>query len=52
MIQLMMNLSATPISQVEHWLPDRWKRRKSAPSGRFIAHGNGRLGSPIMVSGV
>jgi transposase len=31
--QLLTNLPATPISQVEQWLPDRWKFRNLAPSG-------------------
>ena len=30
--QLLTNLPATPISQVEGWLPDRWKLRNSAQS--------------------
>ena len=28
--QLLTNLPATPISQIEQWLPDRWKRRNPA----------------------
>jgi transposase len=31
--QLLTNLPATPISQLEQWLPDRWRLRNSAPSG-------------------
>jgi hypothetical protein len=31
--QLLVNLPARPISQIEQWLPDRWKLRNSAPSG-------------------
>lgn len=29
--QLLTNLPATPISQLEHWLPDHWKRRDTPP---------------------
>jgi hypothetical protein len=31
--QLLANLPATPISQIEQWLPDEWKRRNPAPEG-------------------
>ncbi|MGD0461588.1 MAG: transposase domain-containing protein [Tepidisphaeraceae bacterium] len=31
--QLLTKLPATPISQIERWLPDEWKRRISRPSG-------------------
>ena len=31
--QLLTNMPATPISQIEQWLPDRWKLRKPSPSG-------------------
>jgi transposase len=31
--QLLTNLPATPIGQINHWLPDDWKRRNLAPSG-------------------
>ena len=31
--QLLTNLPATPISQIEPWLPDRWKLRNHSPSG-------------------
>ncbi len=31
--QLLTNLPATPISQLEQWLPDQWKQRNPAPSG-------------------
>jgi len=31
--QLLVNLPATPISQIEQWLPDRWKLRNPSPSG-------------------
>jgi transposase len=31
--QLLTNRPATPISQIERWLPDQWKRRNSPPSG-------------------
>jgi hypothetical protein len=31
--QLLTNLPATPISQLEQWLPDRWKQRSCDPSG-------------------
>jgi len=31
--RLLMNLPATPISQIEQWLPHRWNLRNSAPSG-------------------
>jgi transposase len=30
--QLLTNLPATPISQLEHWLPDDWKRGNPLPS--------------------
>jgi len=30
--QLLTNLPATPISQLERWLPDHWKRRNPGPS--------------------
>ena len=30
--QLLTNLPATPISQLEQWLPDEWNRRNSVPS--------------------
>jgi len=33
LMQLLTNLPATSITQVEAWLPDRWKLRNSAPSG-------------------
>ncbi|HEY1684100.1 MAG TPA: transposase domain-containing protein, partial [Tepidisphaeraceae bacterium] len=29
--QLLINLPATPISQLPHWLPDVWKQTLSAP---------------------
>jgi hypothetical protein len=32
--QLLTNLPATPISQIEQWLPDNWKRRNPAPSAQ------------------
>jgi len=28
--QLLANLPDTPISQLEQWLPDQWRRRKRA----------------------
>jgi hypothetical protein len=31
--QLLTNLPATPMSQIEQWLPDDWKRRNPTPSG-------------------
>jgi transposase len=31
--QLLTNLPATPISQIERWLPDGWKLRNHSPSG-------------------
>jgi transposase len=31
--QLLMNLPATPISQIDDWLPDQWKLRSPSPSG-------------------
>ena len=31
--QLLMNLPTTPMSQIETWLPDQWKRRNPKPSG-------------------
>ena len=31
--QLLTNLPATPISQLEQWLPDQWKSRNASPSG-------------------
>jgi hypothetical protein len=31
--QLLVNLPATPISQIERWLPDQWKLRSTSPSG-------------------
>jgi hypothetical protein len=31
--QLLTNLPATPISQLEQWLPDQWRRRNPVPSG-------------------
>ncbi len=31
--QLLTNLPATPISQLEQWLQDQWKRRNPVPSG-------------------
>jgi len=30
--QLLTNLPTTPVSQIEQWLPDQWRRRNSAPS--------------------
>jgi len=30
--QLLKNLPVTPISQIEHWLPDDWKRGNPLPS--------------------
>jgi hypothetical protein len=30
--QLLTNLPASPISQLEQWLPDEWNRRNSVPS--------------------
>jgi hypothetical protein len=30
--QLLTNLSAIPMSQLEEWLPDNWKRRNPSPS--------------------
>jgi transposase len=30
--QLLVNLPATPISQIERWLPDLWKLRNPSPS--------------------
>jgi transposase len=30
--QLLTNLPATPISQIEQWLPDQWRRRNLAPA--------------------
>ena len=29
--QLLINLPATPLSQLERWLPDEWKRRDTPP---------------------
>ena len=29
--QLLINLPATPVSQLDRWLPDEWKRRDSPP---------------------
>jgi len=31
--ELLTNLPATPISQLDQWLPDNWKRRNPAPAG-------------------
>jgi transposase len=31
--QLLTNLPATPISQLDQWLPDRWKHTHAAPDG-------------------
>jgi hypothetical protein len=31
--QLLNNLSETPISQLDQWLPDQWKLRDSSPLG-------------------
>jgi IS66 C-terminal element len=31
--QMLTNLPATPISQIDQWLPDRWKLRNSALGG-------------------
>jgi len=31
--QMLTNLPATPISQLEQWLPDQWKLRNPSPSG-------------------
>ena len=31
--QLLINLPATPLSQLERWLPDEWKRRHTPPPG-------------------
>jgi hypothetical protein len=31
--QLLTNLPATPLSQIDTWLPDDWKRRNEKPSG-------------------
>ncbi len=31
MTQLLINLPATPMSQLQRWLPDEWKRRDPAP---------------------
>ena len=30
--QLLTNLPGTPISQMDQWLPDRWRRRSSSPA--------------------
>jgi hypothetical protein len=43
--QLLVNLPAAPISQINQWLPDDWKRRHPPPvgqrSGACIAHNGG-----------
>jgi len=31
--QLLTNLPATQITQIEQWLPDHWKRQNPSPSG-------------------
>jgi transposase len=31
--QLLTNLPGTPISQIDHWLPDVWKSNQSPPLG-------------------
>ena len=29
--QLLVNLPGTPMSRLDHWLPDEWKRRDTPP---------------------
>ncbi len=29
--QLLTKLSGTPVSELERWLPDQWKRRETPP---------------------
>jgi hypothetical protein len=31
--QLLTNLPATPMSQLDHWLPDRWKLNHATQPG-------------------
>ncbi|MGD0388679.1 MAG: hypothetical protein ABSC42_06955 [Tepidisphaeraceae bacterium] len=38
--QLLTNLPATPISQLELWLPDNWKRRNPASSALYYGQCN------------